>query len=116
MFRNRAALVAVLVLWGACAKPLPAPALDFESALRQVAEANPSLAARRAMVEAARRRIAPAGAWSAPMMELGAINCPTSGRFDMDPMTTKMVALSHRVPVFGPNRLSRRAADAGLID
>src|SRR5438034_1779007 len=115
MFRNRSALVAGLVLWGAGARPLPAAALDLGSALRQVAEQNPSLAARRAMVEAARRRIAPAGAWSPPMLELGAINVPTSGRFDMDPMTMKMVGLSQRVPVFGANRLSRRAADAGLI-
>jgi outer membrane protein TolC len=44
------------------------------------------------------------------MLELGASNVPTSGRFDMDPMTMKMVGVSQRVPLSGANRLSRRAA------
>jgi outer membrane protein TolC len=64
------------------------------------------------MVEAARRRIAPAGAWQNPMVEFGAINVPTSGRFDMEPMTMKMVGIEQRVPIFGANRLSRNSASA----
>jgi outer membrane protein TolC len=93
-----------------------ARALDLETALARVAEANPTLAAQRAMVEAARRRIAPARAWSSPMLELGAVNVPPSGRFDQEPMTMKMVGVAQRVPVFGSNRLAgasaRSAAEA----
>jgi outer membrane protein len=89
-----------------------AKALDLKAVLREVAEANSSLAARREMVEAARRRIAPARAWQSPMVEIGVINVPTNGRFDMDPMTMKMIGIEQRVPVFGANRLSGRSATA----
>jgi len=92
--------------------PHEAKALELQAALREVASANPTLASRRAMVEAARRRVAPAGAWQSPMLEVGAINVPTNGRFDMEPMTMKMVGIEQRVPVFGANRLSRRSASA----
>jgi outer membrane protein TolC len=88
----------------------PAQALDLEAALREVAAANPTLAARRAMVEAAERRAPPAGAWQSAMLELGAINVPASGRLDMDPMTMRMVGITQRVPVFGGNRLNGRSA------
>jgi outer membrane protein TolC len=93
--------------------PREAAGLDLETSLRQVAEANPALVAREAMVEAARRRIAPAGAWSSPILEVGATNVPTSGRFDEEPMTMKMVGLAQRVPFFGTRGLARRAAKAG---
>jgi outer membrane protein, heavy metal efflux system len=92
--------------------PHEARALDLESALREVASANPTLGSRREMVEAARRRVAPAGAWQNPMLEVGAINVPTNGRFDMDPMTMKMIGIEQRVPVSGANGLSRRSASA----
>jgi outer membrane protein TolC len=92
--------------------PHEARGLNLQSALREVATANPTLASRREMVEAARRRVAPAGAWQSPMLEFGAINVPARGRFDMDPMTMKMVGIEQRVPVFGANRLSRRSASA----
>jgi outer membrane protein TolC len=105
--RGVVALATVLV-----AAPHEAKALDLQAALREVATANPTLASRREMVEAARRRVAPAGAWQSPMIELGAINVPTNGRFDMEPMTMKMVGIEQRVPVFGSNRLSRRSANA----
>lgn len=110
MSRPRAGVGAVLVMGALACAPHPSAALDLPEALRQVAAANPTLASRAAMVEAVRRRVAPAGAWSSPMVELGAVNVPTSGRFDMDPMTMKMVGVSQRVPVFGSNRLARRAA------
>ena len=89
-----------------------AGALDLQAALREVASANPTLASRREMVEAARRRVAPAGAWESPMFEVGALNVPSNGRFDMEPMTMKMVGLEQRVPVFGAKGLSRRSAAA----
>jgi outer membrane protein len=94
------------------ATPHEAKALELKAALREVATANPTLSSRRAMVEAARRRVAPAGAWQSPMVEIGAINVPANRRFDMDPMTMKMIGIEQRVPVFGANRLSRRSASA----
>lgn len=103
-----------LAIWSAAVAPRPVLALDLPEALRQAAAANPTLAARAAMVEAARRRVAPAGAWPSPMLELGVVNVPTNGRFDMDPMTMKMIGFSQRVLVFGSNRLSRRAAREGV--
>ncbi len=99
---------AVLVV----AAPTIARALDLQGALREVATANPTLASRREMVEAARRRVAPAGAWQSPMAEFGLINVPTSGRFDMQPMTMKMIGVEQRVPVSGALGLSRRSAFA----
>jgi outer membrane protein, heavy metal efflux system len=99
-----------LAIWSAAVAPRPVLALDLPEALRQAAAANPSLAARSEMVEAARRRVARAGSWPSPMLELGVVNVPTTGRFDEDPMTMKMIGVSQRVPVFGGNRLSGRAA------
>jgi outer membrane protein TolC len=113
MFHTRAGVTAaVIALWAVAATSRPSAALDFETALRQVAAANPTLAARDATVEAARRRVAPAGAWSSPMVEMGVVNVPTTGRFDTDPMTMKMIGVSQRVPLFGSNRLARGAARA----
>lgn len=115
MSHMRARLAAaVIALCAGVVTPRPSAALDLDEALRQVAAANPTLAARSAMVEAARRRIAPAGAWQSPMLELGVVNVPTNGRFDMDPMTMKMIGLSQRVPLFGANRLARGAARAAV--
>jgi len=111
MFRPRARAIAFgLALWGVTSGPAPVAALDLPEALRQAAAANPGLAARAAMVDAARHRVAPAGAWAAPMLELGVVNVPTNGAFNLDPMTMKMIGLSQRVPVFRSNRLARRAA------
>ncbi len=114
MMRNSAVLAAAALALGLVAPAAPARALDLETALREVAAHSPTLAARQAMTEAARRRIAPAGAWSSPMLELGAVNVPTSGRFDEDPMTMRMLGVSQRVPVFGANRLARRSAAAAF--
>lgn len=107
-FTRASGALAVVVLGALHA--LPARALDRPGALAEAARANPMLQGRRAMTDAARARIAPAGAWPAPMLELGAINVPASGRFDMDPMTMRMVGLRQRVPVAGANGLARRAA------
>ncbi len=101
------ALAAMLAL-----APHEARAVSLESVWREVATANPTLASRRARVEAMRHRVAPAGAWASPMVEIGALNVPTNGRFDMEPMTMKMLGVSQSVPVFGANRLRRSAAQA----
>ncbi len=98
----------------ACLAAAPAArALTLREVLDEVAARNPMLAMRREMAAAARERIAPAGAWSAPMLELGALNVPPGGRFDMDPMTMRMVGLQQALPVSGANGLRRRAAESG---
>src|SRR5881397_3935373 len=93
----------------------PSRALDLPGALRDVVSANPTLAARQAMVEAARGRAGGAGAWLAPRVELGVVNVPTRGGFDADPMTMKMIGVSQRLPVFGNQGLSRDAARQGIV-
>jgi outer membrane protein TolC len=109
MGRSRAASLTV-VLALALGTAAPAHALDLDGALAQVAAANPTLASRRAMAEAARRRVAPAGAWESPMVMLGVENVPVGRGFDWDPMTMKMVGVTQRVPLSGANRLARRSA------
>ena len=98
--------------WLACGCLVPglARALDLAGVLREVAAASPTLEARRAMVEAAERRVAAAGAWQSPMMELSAVNVPVGKGFDDDDMTMRMVGASQRVPLFGSNGLNRRSA------
>src|SRR5437867_7813756 len=102
MFRSRPYhnAIALMLCGAACAGPALA-ALDLETALRDVAASSPTLSARSAMVEASRRRVAPAGAWPAPTLEVGVVNVPTSGRFDADPMTMTMIGASQSVPIFG---------------
>jgi outer membrane protein TolC len=106
--RAKASAFALLVCFTTA--PDAARALDLDQTLREVAAANPALEARAAMAEAARRRVAPAGAWPAPMLELGVVDVPVTGEFDRDPMTMKMLGLSQRVPLFGSRGLARRAA------
>ena len=106
-----ASLLCALVLSpGATATAAPPGAVSLESVLRDVAASNPTLAARRSMAEAASDRRRSAGAWESPMIEVGVVNLPTSGRFDEDEMTMKMVGVSQRVPLFGAKGLRRRAA------
>ena len=109
MIRLRTACLAGLIAC-TCAAPRAARALDLEGVLRDVAAANPTLEARRAMVAAAERRVAPAGAWQHPEVEAGVVNVPNTGRFDQDMMTMKMLGISQRVPLFGANGLARRSA------
>ncbi len=102
-----ATLLTLCALW-----PLPAAAVDLPRVLRDVLRRNPGISAARFEAVAARERAVRAGSWSSPMLEFGVVNVPTNRRFDMDPMTMKMVGITQRVPVFGANRLSRRAGEA----
>ncbi|MBI3538770.1 MAG: TolC family protein [Candidatus Eisenbacteria bacterium] len=102
------ALVALVIATPAAA------ALDMAETLREVVTAHPTLAVRAAEVDAARRRVGPAGAWPAPMVEAGVMNVPTSGSFDTDPMTMKTIGLEQTVPVFGANGRARRSARAAV--
>jgi outer membrane protein TolC len=92
----------------------PARALDLPSALAQVASANPALSAQAARVDAASARVRSAGGWSAPMLEVGVQNLPTTFRFDEDMMTMTMVGLEQRIPISGANGLRRDAAREGV--
>lgn len=111
MRRVRAGWAAAMIV---LAVPMVAPrssrALDLPGALRDVSTANPTLAARSAMVDAARGRAGAAGAWFAPRLEVGVLNVPTRGGLDADPMTMKMIGVTQRLPVFGPQGLAHDAA------
>jgi outer membrane protein TolC len=49
------------------------------------------------------------------MVEAGVVNVPTTGRFDEDMMTMKMLGVTQRVPLFGSNGLSRRSAREAVV-
>jgi hypothetical protein len=110
MFSTRAGLTAAVVaLAVTSARPCPVLALDVNEALRQATAASPAVAARTASAEAAQHRASAEGAWPSPMVEVGLVNVPVTGRLDEDPMTMKMLGLSQRLPLFGANRLARDA-------
>ena len=110
-------LATALLIASVCAE-VPARALDLERVLAEVAEANPSLAARQHEAAAARAHARRAGAWDAPMLELSAVNVPAGGGFDQDPMTMRMIGVVQQVDLFGARGLERRAAlgDARAAD
>jgi outer membrane protein TolC len=108
---RRTVRLALLVALGTLAVPAgDALALDLPTVFRQVAEANPMLASRRAMAGAVAERVGPAGAWPDPMVELAAENVPESGVIDQDPMTMQVIGVSQRVPLFGRTGLAKRSA------
>src|SRR5258706_15854795 len=87
------ALLLGLALWAPSAA-----ALDLATVLQEVAASNPGLAAREAMVDAARLRVRPAGAGGSPMVEGGVLNPPPSGRLHPDPLATRMGGGAQRGP------------------
>lgn len=86
--------------------------LDLASTLREAAAASPTLAARRARVEAMRLRAGAAGAWPAPEVELGIVNVPTRGGLDADPMTMRAIGFSLALPLFGRKGPEKRSAES----
>jgi outer membrane protein TolC len=109
-FTPRVLLFAALATSRAVVAHAEAP-LELERVLAEVDAANPSVAAGRHESSAAWARARRAGAWDAPMLELAAENVPTSGGFDKDPMTMKVIGLEQRVDVFGTRSRSREAAE-----
>ena len=104
-----AALLSSSLVPGARAdEPLP-----LWRVLEQVEAHDPALDAARHEVTAAHARARRAGAWDAPMFEVMAENVPVNGRFDMDPMTMRVVGLEQKLDVFGARGLARRAAREG---
>ena len=72
---------------------------------------NPEIKAALNEKEAARQRIAPAGALDDPMLEAGVINAPlASSTFRREDMTMKMLGLSQRLPYPGKRALRREVA------
>lgn len=80
--------------------------------IQQVLAKNDRAAAARFMEKSARSKIGASGAWDDPMLMLGVQNLPTSGDFNADPMTMKMLGLSWNIPYNGVRGLSRKAATA----
>jgi outer membrane protein, heavy metal efflux system len=80
---------------------------------------NPELAAARSERDAAKQRIAPAGALDDPMLELGVINAPLDPlSLSREDMTMKMLGLSQKLPFPGKRNLRRAVAtaDADSLD
>lgn len=102
----------VAAAFAALAAPLTAQndTLTLARAVALARDASPRLAAARAGVRAAGARIAPAGAWSDPQLQLGLMNRPLSGM--ADPMTMNQVTVMQMVPVNGMLGLRRRVARA----
>lgn len=93
----------------------PRPAIHSAASLTDVvAEAlqnNPEIQAARKEMEAARHRVAPAGALDDPMLEAGFVNVPTDSlRFDREDMTMKLIGLSQRLPYPGKRGLRQDVA------
>ena len=108
----RVALFAMLALFVTPRVPA-AETLPLWRVLEQVEAHDPALQASRHEAAAARSRIRRAGAWDAPMLEFMVENVPVSGRFDMDPMTMRVVGVEQRLDVLGARGLSRAAAREG---
>ena len=89
------------------AAPTPLASL-IEEAMR----ANPEIRAARQEADAATQRVAPAGALSDPMLEVGVLNLPVNTfNFRQDDMTMKMIGLGQRLPYPGKRRLREEVAE-----
>ena len=72
---------------------------------------NPEIQVARSEHEAAKQRVAPAGALDDPMLEAGVLNSPLpSLSFRRDDMTMKMLGLSQKLPFPGKRGLRREVA------
>lgn len=74
---------------------------------------SPEVAAARSELDAARRRIAPAGAFEDPMLEFGVINAPLDSlSLRREEMTMKMLGFGQKLPFPGKRDLRRGVATA----
>ncbi|HXF65739.1 MAG TPA: TolC family protein [Burkholderiales bacterium] len=94
------------------AVPPPAGAtLSLQQLVTEVVQNNPEIRAARREMEAARQRVAPAGALDDPMLEVGVVNWPAdSFSFRREDMTMKMIGLAQRFPYPGKRSLRRDVA------
>lgn len=89
--------------------PVPTP---LAALIEEATQANPEIRAARREAEAAEQRIAPAGALSDPMLEVGVLNLPIDTfSFRQDDMTMKMIGLGQRLPYPGKRRLREQLAE-----
>ena len=74
---------------------------------------NPEIAAARFERDAARQRIAPAGAFDDPMLEAGVLNVPVDSlSLNREDMTMKMLGIVQKLPYPGKRDLRRAVASA----
>lgn len=107
-------LIALIVAGSALAQGSAPASRDaqLEALLKEAAERNPDIEAARRELDAARKRISPAGALDDPMLELGVTDFPTQSlSFRAEDMTTKMIGLSQRLPYPGKRGLRRELAE-----
>lgn len=100
----------------AAQEPVPIPAAlpdtaGLEAMVAHAVAMHPSVRAAEARLEAARARVAPAGARPDPMLMAGVQNFPVSDPGFGDFMTMKMVGVSQTLPSRGKLRLATRAAE-----
>lgn len=109
-------LAAVLLLAGATPSISSADAVTAVSSplpdlISEALANNADVAAARSELEAARERVAPAGALEDPMLELGVINAPLpSLSLQREDMTMKMLGLGQKLPFPGKRELRRSMA------
>lgn len=124
LFSRRALLLAFAFTLQASPALSQAPMLTSVDAalsklLAEALSGNAEIRAARSEMEAARQRIAPAGALDDPMLEAGFLNVPaTSWRLNREDMTMKMLGISQRLPAAGKRALRREVAsrDAEAVE
>lgn len=83
----------------------------LDRVVAEARESNPEIVAGRRELEAARARVAPAGALDDPMLEAGIVTLPVpSFSFTREDMTMKMLGIGQRLPYPGKRGLRRDAA------
>ncbi|MBI4774714.1 MAG: TolC family protein [Deltaproteobacteria bacterium] len=87
------------------------PVISLNQLIEEALAVNPQIGAARHRAEAARQQIPQAGALDDPMLGFGVLNLPDSFDFNVEPMTTKEISLSQKVPFFGKRRLMREVAE-----
>lgn len=108
------AVAVLLALVGVSLRPLAAQQRDtltLGTAIARAREDNPRLQASRLMADAAAERVAPAGAWSDPMLSFGLMNRPLDGFGTDEPMTMNNIQLSQRIPWPGKLGFARERAE-----
>jgi len=102
------ALVVAIVAMTDAAAQITTP---IQQVALEAVDNNPEIRAAAREREAARQRVAPAGALDDPMLEVGALNLPTnSWRFDREDMTMKMIGLAQKIPYPGKRGLRQAVA------
>ncbi|TAK56067.1 MAG: hypothetical protein EPO25_01945, partial [Gammaproteobacteria bacterium] len=115
--RAAAAGVALALAWLMPAVSPAGPAMSgpsLEALVQDALAHNPEIAAAWHEADAAKQRVAPAGALDQPMLEFGIVNAPLGSLSPRrEDMTMKMLGLGQRLPFPGKRALRRGVATAG---